>query len=501
MGVFDNFLFGLQVVLDPTNLLFCFIGVLIGTLVGVLPGIGPAGAMGLLLPATFSAPPTAGIIMLAGIYYGAMYGGSTTSILVKIPGEAASVVTCLDGYQMARQGRAGPALGIAAFGSFIGGTLSILGLMLIAHPLARVALNFGPPEYFALICTGLITVTYLSQGSVLKSLMMALVGILIGNVGLDLVNALPRFTFGITELEDGVGVVPLVMGLFGISEVLINIEEEGRRELFSTRITHLYPSLKDWAESIGAILRGSMIGFFLGTLPGGGAVLSSFVSYAVERKVSKNPERFGKGAIAGVAAPETANNAAAGGSLIPLLSLGIPANPAMAMLFAALIIHGIQPGPFFIKSNPQLFWGLVASMYLGNGLLLLLNLPLIGIWVKLLKVPYRILFPMILLFCLIGAYSVNNSLFDVFIMVLFGALGYLMKKFGYEAAPLILAFLLGPILEQALRQSLRISGGSFFIFISRPISGVTLGIAFLLLLSNILPFLKRRRRVYEEFKE
>ena len=501
MGVFDNFLFGLQVVLDPTNLLFCFIGVLIGTLVGVLPGIGPAGAMGLLLPATFSASPTGGIIMLAGIYYGAMYGGSTTSILVKIPGEAASVVTCLDGYQMARQGRAGPALGIAAFGSFIGGTLSILGLMLIAHPLARAALNFGPPEYFALICTGLITVTYLSQGSVLKSLMMALAGILIGNVGLDLVNALPRFTFGITELEDGVGIIPLVMGLFGISEVLINIEAEARRELFSTRLTHLYPSLKDWAESIGAILRGSVIGFFLGTLPGGGAVLSSFVTYAIERKVSKNPERFGKGEIAGVAAPETANNAAAGGSLIPLLSLGIPSNPPMAMLFAALIIHGIQPGPFFIKNNPQLFWGLVASMYLGNGLLLLLNLPLIGIWVKLLKVPYRILFPLILLFCLIGAYSVNNSSFDVFLMILCGGFGYLMKKFGYEAAPLILAFLLGPILEQALRQSLRISGGSFFIFISRPISGITLGIAFLLLLSNILPFLKRRRRVYEEIKE
>jgi len=501
MGFFDNILLGFQVVIDPTNLLFCFIGVVVGTLVGVLPGIGPVGAMALLLPATFKATPTSSIIMLAGIYYGAMYGGSTTSILVNIPGEAASVVTCLDGYQMARQGRPGPALGIASIGSFIAGTLSIVGLMLIAHPLAKAALRFGPPEYFALMCTGLIILTYLAQGSMLKALMMALVGLIIGNVGLDMITGLPRFTFSIDELTDGVGIIPLVMGLFGISEVLINIEQKMKREIFQTRIGHLWPSLRDWAMAKWAILRGTLIGFFLGILPGGGAILSSFVSYAVEKKVSKHPERFGKGAIEGVAAPESANNAAAGGALIPLLSLGIPPNVVMAMLYSALIIHGIQPGPLLLKNNPDLFWGLVASMYLGNGLLLLLNLPLIGIWVQVLKVPYRILFPLILLFCLIGAYSVNNSTFDLFLMILFGGVGYLMRKFDYEGAPLILAFVLGPMLEQSLRQSLLISKGSFMIFITRPISAIALGFSIFLLLSNIFPHIKKRRQEYRELKE
>ena len=501
MGLFDNIVFGFQVTFEPTNLLFCAIGVLVGTLVGVLPGIGPVGAMALLLPATFKATPTASIIMLAGIYYGAMYGGSTTSILVNIPGEAASVITCLDGYQMARQGRAGPALGIAAWGSFIAGTMSIIGLMLVAHPLAKAALRFGPPEYFALMCVGLIILTYLAQGSILKALMMALVGILIGNVGLDMITGLPRFTFGIDDLIDGVGIIPVVMGLFGISEVLTNIEQTLHIEILQTRIKNLWPSLKDWAEAKWAILRGSLIGFLLGILPGGGAILSSFVSYAVEKKVSRYPEKFGKGAIEGVAGPESANNAAAGGALIPLLSLGIPPNVVMAMLFSALIIHGIQPGPLLIRNNPDLFWGLVASMYLGNGLLLLLNLPLIGIWVQVLKIPYKILFPLILLFCLIGAYSVNNSIFDLYLMIFFGAAGYLMRKFGYECAPLILAFILGPMLEQNLRQSLLISKGSFMIFFTRPISGVALGFAFLLLLSNILPYIKKRRQEYEEFEE
>jgi putative tricarboxylic transport membrane protein len=457
--------------------------------------------MALLLPATFKATPTSSIIMLAGIYYGAMYGGSTTSILVNIPGEAASVVTCLDGYQMARQGRAGPALGIAAIGSFLAGTLSIVGLMLIAHPLAKAALRFGPPEYFALMCTGLIILTYLAQGSMLKALMMALVGLIIGNVGLDMITGLPRFTFSIDELTDGVGIIPLVMGLFGISEVLINIEQKLKREVFQTRIGHLWPSLRDWAMAKWAILRGTLIGFCLGILPGGGAILSSFVSYAVEKKVSKHPERFGKGAIEGVAAPESANNASAGGALIPLLSLGIPPNVVMAMLYSALIIHGIQPGPLLLKNNPDLFWGLVASMYLGNGLLLLLNLPLIGIWVQVLKVPYRILFPLILLFCLIGAYSVNNSTFDLFLMILFGGVGYLMRKFDYEGAPLILAFVLGPMLEQSLRQSLLISKGSFMIFITRPISAIALGFSIFLLLSNIFPHIKKRRQEYREFEE
>lgn len=483
------------------NLLFCFIGVVVGTLVGVLPGIGPIGAMALLLPATFNVAPASSIIMLAGIYYGAMYGGSTTSILVNIPGEAASVVTCMDGYQMARQGRAGPALGIAAWGSFIAGTLSVIGLMLIAHPLAKAALKFGPPEYFALMCTGLIILTYLVQGSMMKALMMALVGLLLGSVGLDMIVGLPRFTFGINELTDGVGIIPLVMGLFGISEVLINLEQTLKREVLQTKISRLWPSLKDWAEAKWAIVRGSIIGFFLGILPGGGAILASFVSYAVEKKVARDPGRFGKGAIEGVAAPESANNAAAGGALIPLLSLGIPPNVVMAMLYSALIIHGIQPGPLLMKNNPDLVWGLIASMYLGNGLLLVLNLPMIGIWVQVLKVPYRILFPLVLLFCLIGAYSVSNSTFDLYIMILFGTVGYLMRKFRYEGAPLVLAFVMGPMLEQALRQSLLISGGSFMIFISRPISAVTFGVAFLLLLSNVFPFIKKRRKEYEGFKE
>jgi putative tricarboxylic transport membrane protein len=457
--------------------------------------------MALLLPATFKVTPTSSIIMLAGIYYGAMYGGSTTSILINIPGEAASVVTCLDGYQMARQGRAGPALGMAAMGSFIAGTLSVIGLMWIAHPLAKAALRFGPPEYFALMCTGLIILTYLAQGSILKALMMALVGIIIGNVGLDMITGLPRFTFGIDELTDGVGIIPVVMGLFGISEVLINIERRLKRDIFQAQIGHLWPSLTDWAVAKWAILRGTLIGFLLGILPGGGAILSSFVSYAVEKKVSRHPERFGKGVIEGVAAPESANNAAAGGALIPLLSLGIPPNVVMAMLYSALMIHGIQPGPLLLKNNPDLFWGLVASMYLGNGLLLLLNLPLIGIWVRVLKIPYRILFPLILLFCLIGAYSVKNTTFDLFLMIFFGAVGYLMRKFDYEAAPLILAFVLGPMLEQSLRQSLLISKGSFMIFVSRPISAIALGFAFLLLLSNIFPYIKKRRQEYEKIEE
>jgi putative tricarboxylic transport membrane protein len=498
MEILNNLYLGFQVALTPGNLAFCLVGVVIGTLVGVLPGIGPVGAMALLLPATFGVSLHSSLIMLAGIYYGAMYGGSTTSILVNIPGESASVVTCIDGYQMARQGRAGAALGMSAIGSFIGGTLSIIGLMLVAKPLANVALEFGPPEYFALMCAGLIILTYLTQGPMVRALMMALVGILLGCVGLDMVLGLPRFTFGINELTDGVGIIPLVMGLFGISEVFVNIETEVKREIFKTKIRHIWPSLKDYAEAKWAIARGSVLGFCLGILPGGGAILASFLSYGIEKKLAKDPERFGKGAIEGVAGPETANNAAAGGAMIPLLSLGIPPNVVMAMLFSAFIIHGVQPGPMLMKDSPDIFWGLVVSMYVGNAMLVFLNLPLIGIWVQLLKIPYRILMPLILLFCLIGAYSVTNSTFDVTLMVFFGGVGYLMRKFGYEAAPLVLAFVMGPLLEQNLRQSLLMSGGDFTIFVSRPISGVTLAIAFLLLLSNLLPFMKKRRAKVEE---
>jgi putative tricarboxylic transport membrane protein len=498
---FNSIIYGFQVTFQPINVLFCGVGVLVGTLVGVLPGIGPAGAMALLLPATFKFSPTSTIILLAGIYYGVQYGGSTTSILVKIPGEASSVMTCIDGHEMARQGRAGPALGIAAWGSFIAGTISNIGLMLVAIPLAHAALKLGPPEYFALMCTGLIIVTYLAQGSVLKAVMMGLVGILLGSIGLDLISGFPRFTFGINELTDGVGIVPLVMGLFGISEILENLEGSLEREVFKARIKNLWPSLKDWMEAKWAIVRGSVIGFLLGVLPGGGAVIATFVSYAVEKKVSKDPEKFGKGAIEGVAGPESANNAAAGSSLIPLLSLGIPPNPIMAIFFSALIIHGIQPGPLLIRQHPDLFWGLVASLYLGNGLLLVLNLPLIGIWIKVLEIPYKILFPMILLFCIIGVYSMNNLSFDLYVMLFFGVVGWFMRKFGYEGAPLILAFVLGPMLENALRQSLLISQGSFLIFVTRPISAVALGFAFLLLLTTLLPNFKKRRRHYDEFKE
>jgi putative tricarboxylic transport membrane protein len=498
MDILHNLFLGFQVALLPTNLLFCFVGVVIGTLVGVLPGIGPVGAMALLLPATFAVPLSSSLIMLAGIYYGAMYGGSTTSILVNIPGEAASVITCIDGYQMARQGRAGPALGISAIGSFIGGTFSIIGLMVVAVPLARAALRFGPPEYFALMCAGLIVLTYLTQGSMVKSLMMALVGILLGSVGLDMVVGSPRFTFNVNELTDGVGIIPVVMGLFGVAEVFTNLETVLTREVLQTKITNVWPSMKDYARTKWTIARGSVLGFLLGILPGGGAILASFLSYAMEKKLSNNPELFGKGAIEGVAGPETANNAAAGGSLIPLLTLGIPPNVVMAMLFSAMIIHGVQPGPLLMTSSPDVFWGLVASMYIGNVLLVLLNLPLIGLWVQLLKIPYRILLPLILLFCLIGAYSLNNSTFDVMVMIFFGGVGYLMRKFRYESAPLVLAFIMGPILEQNLRQALLMSGGSFTIFISRPISAVTLAIAFLLLLSNVLPSMKKKREKVEE---
>ena len=468
----EYMLYGLQVALQPVNIFYCFIGVFIGTLVGVLPGIGPVGAMSLLLPATFRVSPVGAVILLAGIYYGAQYGGSTTSILVNIPGEASSVVTCLDGYQMARKGRAGRALGISAFSSFIAGTFGIIGLMLVASPLAKFALKFGPPEYFALMCMGLVVLTFLTQGSMYKALMMALLGLLLSFVGLDLFNSRPRFTFGINELLDGIGIVPMVMGLFGVSEILNNVEQNLKRDIYETRVGGLLPSLEDWAAAKWAIVRGTVIGFFLGILPGGGAVLASFASYAIEKRVSKHPERFGTGVIEGVAAPESANNAAAQATFIPLLSLGIPPNVVMGVFFGGLLIHGIQPGPLLIKNHPDIFWGVVMSMYVGNAMLLALNLPLIGMWIKILKVPYYLLFPLILILCLIGVYSINNSTVDIYLMIVFGVLGYLLQKLDFELAPLALAYILGPILETSLRQSLNISGGSFMIFFSRPISFV-----------------------------
>ena len=484
---------GFAVALQPINLLYCFTGVFIGTLVGVLPGIGPVSAMSLLLPVTLSGTPEAGIIMMAGIYYGSMYGGSTTSILVNIPGEAASVVTCLDGHAMAKQGRAGPALGIAALSSFAAGTFALIALMLVAPALARVAIAFGPPEYFSLMVLGLTVLSFLSQGSMAKSLLMAAVGIVLGLIGIDQITAQPRLTFDRLELLDGLGLVPIVMGLFGVAEILSNLEKELKREVIKARIGGLWPSLADWAESKWAIVRGTLLGFFLGILPGGGAVIASFASYAIERKVSKHPERFGKGAIEGVAGPEAANNAAAGGAFIPLMTLGIPPNVVMALLLGAFIIHGLQPGPLLMTQRPDLFWGIVASMYIGNAMLLVLNMPLIGMWVQVLKLPYRILFPLILMFCIVGVFASGNAVFDVFVMVLFGVLGYLMRKFGYEPAPLVLAFVLGPMLENNLRKSLILSHGDFAIFISRPISAVCLVLAFAALVAPLLPALARRR--------
>ena len=501
MEILNNIFYGFSVAFIPANILYCFIGVFIGTLIGVLPGIGPVGTMSILLPVTVQIPPISSIIMLAGIYYGSMYGGSTTSILVNIPGEAASVVTCLDGYQMAKQGRAGPALGIAAFGSFIAGTLSVVGLAFLAPPLGEWALKFGPPEYFSVMVLGMTMLIYLASGSIPKAMMMALVGVLVASVGMDATSATQRFTLGILELNDGIGLIPLAMGLFGISEVLINVEQGLKREWVKEKIKGLLPTRQDWKDSTGPIARGSLLGFLFGILPGGGGVTSSFVSYAVEKRVSRHPEKFGKGAIEGVAGPESANNAATGGGFVPLLTLGIPSNPAMAMLLGALLIHGMQPGPLLMQKQPDLFWGVVTSMYVGNGMLLLLNLPMIGIWVKVLKIPYRILFPLILLFCLIGAYSINNSVADVLMMIFFGIVGYLMRKFEYEGAPLILAYVLGPMLEISLRQSLTISSGSFAIFFTRPIAAAGMLLAILLILSPLLPRVRKKRRFPEAFGE
>ena len=498
MNILEHILLGFQVSLQPVNLFYCFVGVVLGTLIGVLPGIGPVATISILLPITVKISPVSAVIMLAGIYYGAQYGGSTTSILVNIPGEATSVITCLDGYQMAKQGRAGPALGIAAIGSFIAGTLGLLALTFLAQPFSDLALKFGPPEYFSLMVLSLVILAYLAQGSMIKALIMAMFGLVLSYVGTDLVTGQLRFTFGILDLSDGFDLVPLVMGFFGISEVLINVEQSLSREVLETKIQNLLPTLKDWARAKWAVVRGTLIGFFLGILPGAGLVIATFVSYTVEKKVSREPEKFGTGMIEGVAGPESANNAAAQGAFIPLFTLGIPPNVTMAILLGALIIFGLQPGPLLIKDHPDFFWGVVVSMYIGNGMLLILNLPLIPLWVQVLKVPYPILFPLILLFCLIGSYSLSNNTFNVFIMILFGVLGYLMRKFQYEGAPLVMAFVLGPLIEQALRRSLIISGGSFEIFFTRPISAVTLLIAIFLLFSSFLIHGRKKKPVSEK---
>ena len=495
MDFLSNLNMAFGIALEPLNLLLCFLGCVVGTFVGVLPGLRPAAAISILLPITFKLSPVQAIIMLGGLYYGTMYGGSTTSILVNLPGEAASVVTCLDGYRMARTGRAGPALGIAAFGSFIAGTIATVLIMLLAPHLSTFALKFGPPEFVALAFLGLTMVTYLSSGSMPKALMMAVVGLLLGSIGTDIVTGKERFTLGIDVLLGGLDIVPIVMGLFGISEVLLNLETSTHsRQVVQTRITGLLPTKQDWKDSSWPIARGSLLGFLIGLIPGGSGVISSFISYAMEKRIAHNSETFGQGDIRGVAGPESANNASSQGSFIPLLTLGIPCNAVIAILFGALMIHGVIPGPRLIFDHPQVFWGVVGSMYTGNVMLLLLNLPLIGIWVKFLRIRYAILFPFILLFCLIGAYTVGNSIENLYIMILFGLLGYVMKKYGYEPAPLVLAFVLSPMFENAFRQSMILSDANPIIFINRPIAAFFMVFSLLLLISPLILLVFRKKR-------
>jgi putative tricarboxylic transport membrane protein len=477
MEIFSGLLNGFSVALTPVNLLFCFLGAVLGTAVGVLPGLGPAATIALLLPLTYTiSSPVTAIILMAGIFYGSMYGGSTTSILLNLPGEAASVVTCIDGYQMARKGRAGVALGIAAIGSFIAGTVGVIGLTLFAPPIAEFALSFGPPEKFALALVGLLMAVTLSGASVIKGLILTVVGLLLASVGIDPISGKTRFSFGIIELQSGFDFVTLAMGVFGLGEIFYNLESAAQAEIVTTRVGQIWPRMSDWIRSRWAILRGTLIGFFIGIIPGGGAVISSLVSYAVEKRVSKHPEEFGRGAIEGVAGPESANNAASSSSFIPLLTLGIPGNASIAMIFAALLIKGVTPGPFLIAEHPDIFWGVIASMYLGNVMLLILNLPLVGVWVQLLRVPYGILAPVVILFTAIGSYSIQNQAFDIYALIGFGVFGYVLRKLRFEPGPLILAFVLGPMIEASMRQSLLMSGGSFLIFLERPISLALIGL-------------------------
>ena len=480
---------------EVQHLLLLVAGCVLGTLVGVLPGIGPVGAISILMPLTFQLPPAGAIILLAGIYNGAMYGGSTTSILINVPGEAASVVTCLDGHQMAKKGQAGQALGIAVLGSFIAGTIGLIGLQLLAVPLSSLALKFGPPEYFSIILAGFTFIVYLAQRSMIKAALMTLIGVVFSLIGLDPITAQQRMTFGNIHLFEGISVVPLAIGLFGLAEVFVNLEKTKPVKILHVRIRNMFPGKSQWLQSRWAILRGTVIGFFLGILPGGGPVMSTFISYGVEKRVSKHPETFGHGAIEGVAAPESANNAAASTSFIPLLTLGIPPNVVLAVLLGAFLIHGITPGPLMVVEHPQIFWGVVASMYLGNVILVILNLPLIPLWIQVLRIPEKLLYPLVILFCLVGAYSVSNSVFDIGVMLFFGVAGYLMKKFEFEAAPLVLGFVLGPMLEVNLRRSLLMSQGSFSIFIDRPIALGALIVCLILVVLPLAQKIYRKRHV------
>lgn len=484
LGSFEEIVAGFSIALLPKNLLFAFIGSVVGTLIGVLPGVGPAAGLAILIPLTFNLDPICAIIMLAAIYYGAQYGGTITSVLLNLPGESSSAITCIDGYQMAKQGRAGIALSMSAIGSFIGGTIATIGLMMAAPPLAKMALQFGPPEFFALMVLGVSLVTGLAGKSIIKALMMGIFGLLLATVGMDPTMGVRRFTFGHVELLNGLDFIPVIMGLFGVSDVLLNAEEEAKK-VFSAKMSSLMPSLDDIRHSRGPVLRGTCAGFILGLIPGIGATVASFLSYVVEQKVSKDPGKFGTGAIEGVVGPETANNAYANAALIPLFTLGIPGSATIAVLMGAFMMNGLTPGPFLFVERPDFVWAVIASLYIGNVMLLILNLPLIGIWIQILKIPYQILFPLILAFTLVGAYSVDNNVFSVGVLVLFGVVGYFLKKLDYPLAPVALTLILGPLMEKGLRASLEMSQGSLSIFITRPISLGLLLVAALFMLSSI----------------
>lgn len=495
MEFLDNIATGLEVALSASNLFYCLVGALIGTLIGVLPGVGPIATVAMLLPITFYLEPVSALIMLAGIYYGAQYGGSTTAILINLPGESSSVVTCLDGYQMARNGRAGAALVIAALGSLFAGCVATLLIVVFAPPLTDLALLFGPTEYFSLMVLGLIAAVVLAQGSLLKALAMIVLGLLLGAIGTDVTTGAQRLTFGLSELADGIGFVPIAMGLFAVAEIVKNLETPEGRTRRPETIRGYWPTRDEFRRSWPAVLRGTGIGSFLGVLPGGGALLSSFAAYTVEKRLSREPERFGRGAVEGVAAPESANNAGAQASFIPLLTMGIPSNAVMALMAGAMMVHGVQPGPQVMNSNPALFWGMITSMWIGNLMLVIINLPLIQIWIALLRVPYRLLYPAILVFCCIGVYSLNNSTFEVFLMLVFGLIGYAFIKFECEPAPLLLAFVLGPHMEEHLRRAMLLSRGDPSIFVREPISLALLLLAAFLITLVLAPSIRRGREV------
>jgi putative tricarboxylic transport membrane protein len=483
---------GFEIALRPEYLAYAFAGCVIGTLVGMLPGLGPLAGISLLLPGTFGLNPTAALIMLAGVYYGAMYGGSTTSILMRIPGEAASVMTCIDGYEMTRSGRGGAALAISAIGSFVAGTLSVVGLMLLAPPLAEFALRFGPAEYTSLLIVGLVVLAYMSGGSMAKMLAMAALGLLCGMIGMDVMTGYARFTGDVIALRDGLGIVPVAVGLFGISEIILSAAKAREVAVRQPKLAELVPTRAELGAAAGPIARGSVLGFLIGIIPGSAHIISSFVAYGVERRLSRTPERFGKGAVAGVAGPESANNAAASGAFVPMLALGVPSGPIPAVMLAAIMVHGVVPGPLLIAERPEIFWGFIASMYVGNVVLLVLNLPLVGLFIQVLRVPYRYLYPLILTLCVIGVYAVGQSVVDIWIMIAMGLLGYAMRKLGYEPAPLVLGMVLAPQLELSFRQALALSGGDYSIFVVRPLSAALLALALALLALSVRAALTRR---------